>query len=115
MDDTTLFLVLSNPVAGKDDEFNEWYDNVHVRDVLSIPGMMSAQRYALYETEINRAAGITPTHRYLCVYEMKGDPDSIMGSVQEAVASGAMSIHEALDLETSLMSFWTARGAKVQA
>jgi len=100
MDDRTLFLVLSNPVAGKEDEYNEWYDTVHVREVLATPGMLSAQRYSLCETEIAKASGVEPTHRYLCVYEMKGDPDTVMASVGEAVASGAMNISKALDLES---------------
>ena len=114
MDDKTLFLVLSNPSAGKEDEYNEWYDNVHVPEVLATPGMVSAQRYSLCETEIAKASGAEPTHRYLCVYEMKGDPDTVMASVGEAVASGAMHMSEALDLETSVMMFWTPRGSKVE-
>jgi hypothetical protein len=115
MDDRTLFLVLSNAAEGKDDEFNEWYDNVHVHEVLATPGMVSAQRYTLRETDISRAAGVPPTHKYLAVYEMQGDPDVIMGAIVEAVGTGAMHMSDSLDLASSVMTFWTPHGSKVQS
>ena len=49
MSDNGLFLVFSNPVEGRDGEFNEWYDTVHVPEVLAIPGILSAQRFDLEE------------------------------------------------------------------
>jgi hypothetical protein len=27
--DRNLFVVLSNPVEGREDEYNQWYDEVH--------------------------------------------------------------------------------------
>jgi hypothetical protein len=114
MSDTTLFMVLSNAVEGKDAEYNEWYDNVHVHDVLAVPGMVSCQRFTLCDTEMSRAAGTEPTHKYLAVYEMKGDPDTVMAGVQEAAASGAMAISDALDIESAVTTFWTPSGPKVQ-
>ena len=47
MADRTIQIVFSNPFEGKDDEFNEWYDNVHLPEVLALPGVISAQRYDL--------------------------------------------------------------------
>lgn len=111
----TVQLVFSNPVAGKDDEFNDWYDNVHVRDVLAIPGVLSAQRFDLKETEILRAAGRTSPHRYLCLYEMEGDVDAIMAKIREAVGTGAIHMSDALDVMDSALSFWTPRGPKIEA
>src|SRR5262245_2531204 len=114
-DDRTLYLVLSNPVEGRDREFNEWYDSVHLREVLATPGMVSAQRYMLREAEINRAAGVPSTHRYLLVYEVEGDVDVIMSKLQAAAASGALQMSDALDLGSVSMSFWTPLGSKVTA
>ncbi len=42
-----MLIVLTNAVEGRDDEFNEWYDNQHLDDVLKVPGIVAAQRYAL--------------------------------------------------------------------
>ncbi|MCK9930624.1 hypothetical protein MXD62_26250 [Frankia sp. Mgl5] len=115
MDDHTLYLVFSNPVEGKEREFNAWYDTVHVPEVLATPGMLWAQRYVVREAEINRAVGgATPAHRYLLVYEMEGDVDAIMAKVREAVASGGIVMSDTLDLGNVSMSFWTALGPKVR-
>jgi hypothetical protein len=38
-------IVLSNPVAGREAEFDEWYDKTHVREVVSVPGYISGQRF----------------------------------------------------------------------
>jgi len=40
-------IALSNPVAGKEQEFNEWYSNVHLRDVTSLPGVVSGRRFRI--------------------------------------------------------------------
>lgn len=70
--DVALWIVLTNAAAGKDAEFNDWYDTRHLHDSLAIPGFVAGRRYrvtaaagpddarwsylALYEIELNRAA-----------------------------------------------------------
>lgn len=41
------FIVLSNPVAGREDDYNDWYDNEHLDDVLKVEGFVAAQRFRL--------------------------------------------------------------------
>lgn len=114
MSERTTYLVFSNPVAGKEDEFNEWYDNVHLPEVLATPGMRSAQRFALLETDITHHSELPkPAHGYLLVYELEGDVDAVMSKIQDAAMSGAMRMSDALDLETVAMSFWRPIGEKV--
>lgn len=115
MADKTLYLVFSNPVDGREDEFNEWYDKVHLPEILATPGMLSAQRYTLRQTAIDRELGTTPAHRYCVVYEMEGDPDSVMSKIQAGVAAGDIHMHEALDLSTFAMSYWSPYGPKLEA
>jgi hypothetical protein len=116
MADRTIQLAFSNPAEGKEDEFNQWYDNVHLPDILATPGMLSAQRYDLYEAEIYRAQGAAPPeHRYLTIYEMEGDVDAIMLKIREGVASGKIVMADCIDLPASRLSFWTPHGPKVQA
>jgi hypothetical protein len=38
-----VLIVLSNPVAGCVDEYNDWSGNVHLGEVL-LPGFVAAQR-----------------------------------------------------------------------
>jgi primosomal replication protein N len=47
-----ILVVMTNAVEGKDQEFNHWYSNVHLGEVVAIPGFVSAQRYKLADSEI---------------------------------------------------------------
>lgn len=110
----TTYLVFSNPAAGMEAEFNEWYDTVHLPEVLATPGMRSAQRYALHETEITHHSELPkPAHGYLLVYEIDGDVDAVMTKIQDAAMSGALRMSDALDLESVSMSFWRPLGTKI--
>lgn len=42
---THIFDVHSNPVPGREDEYNDWYTNQHLSDVLASPGFVAAQRF----------------------------------------------------------------------
>ena len=114
MSGPVIQLVFSNAIEGRQDEFNDWYDNVHVPDLLAIPGVLSAHRYELLDTAINQNPAMpAPTHRYLCIYEMEGDVDAIMAKVQESVLSGGIVMTDAMDVMESRLSFWSPLGAKV--
>ena len=115
MSDNGLFLVFSNPVEGKEREFNEWYDTVHAPEVLAIPGIVSAQRFDVEIPAADPAADTPPAHRYLTVYEIDGDVDKIMSTLAEAATSGSMTMSDSLDTSDAAISFWKPRGAKVTA
>jgi hypothetical protein len=107
---STLYLAVANPVAGREAEFNEWYDNVHIPDLLAVPGVRSAQRFELADAEVNT---ITPSqHRYLVVYELDGEPTEIMGEIARRVQSGAVVLSDAMDMTTTAMSFWSPLGPR---
>lgn len=57
-----LLLTMTEPPAGREDEFNAWYDREHIFERLSIPGFLSARRW---EAELPPGAG-----RYLATYEL---------------------------------------------
>jgi len=75
-------VVLSSPVQGRDDEYNEWYNKTHLQEVVEIPGFVSAQRFKLAGAQLkdllrpdemrNRAYGETE-HRYLAIYEIEAE------------------------------------------
>jgi len=44
MSEKFIQVVFSNPVEGRDAEFNDWYDNVRIPELLAVPGMLSAKR-----------------------------------------------------------------------
>ncbi len=46
-------IVLSNPVAGHEAEYNTWYNTQHISEVLKIPGFESAQRFKLIPQSVS--------------------------------------------------------------
>ena len=51
----------------REEEFNDWYDNVHLPDMLEVPGMISATRWA----SAKPAEG--QRRKYLALYELETD------------------------------------------
>lgn len=62
-------LVFSNPAAGADDEFNAWYSNRHLQDVLRVPGYRAAQRFRIRRQAEAPSVGWS----YLALYEVAAD------------------------------------------
>lgn len=64
-----ILIALTNPVsADADAEFNRWYNEVHARDILSLPTVHSIARYrAIRQIRPHDGA---PVHRYAAIYEM---------------------------------------------
>ncbi|WP_159235368.1 DUF4286 family protein [Mycolicibacterium vanbaalenii] len=108
------FVVLSNPIEGEDDKFNKWYDEVHVPEVLEVPGVVAAQRYALAGLDVLGEDLPTqpppPTHRYLVIYELDREPQAVMAQFVERMSSGELSLSETLDLSTVSFNCWTPHG-----
>ena len=63
-------IALTNPVPGREDEFNDWYTNVHLADVLNLPGVVAAQRFRMSPTQ-HRSGPFE--HQYMAVYEIEID------------------------------------------
>ncbi|MEE3332120.1 MAG: hypothetical protein VX246_14740 [Myxococcota bacterium] len=60
-------VVLTNAAPGKHDEFNKWYDEVHLRDVVGLDGFVAAQRFRLAERQIMEDRSF----EYLAIYEIE--------------------------------------------
>jgi len=99
------FLVYSNPVAGREQEYNDWYSNQHLKDLLAIPGVTAARRFKLSATQIRDAM---PDYRYLAIYDVEAD--NVQGFVNEIMsraASGKIARSEAMSVDL-LPMFWEA-------
>jgi hypothetical protein len=40
-----FLLVMPAPVPGKEDERNDWYTKVHVRELIKVPAIAATQRF----------------------------------------------------------------------
>jgi hypothetical protein len=81
---TTVFAVHTNAVEGREDEFNDWYDNQHIPDVLAVPGFIRARRYNFTD---NLATPLSK-FKYFAIYEIEGDPVAALAALDKALADG---------------------------
>lgn len=92
----SLHVVQVNARPDRLDEFNDWYDRVHIPDVLSIPGVLGARRYELADDQIGRRAREYP-YRFLTLYELEGDPTEVVRAINAAIVDGRFGLSPALD------------------
>jgi hypothetical protein len=69
-----VFLAFTNSTIRREQEYNKWYDEQHLVDVINVPGFVSARRYrhrlAPGQFEFNTQ---TLEHKYLALYEIETD------------------------------------------
>ena len=93
-----VMLVHTNPVdASREDDYNTWYNDTHIPDVLKVDGFVAATRYRVSGTQM--LPGDPPQHRYLAIYEVETDDlDSAVAGLAGA-AGGGMFISDALETD----------------
>ena len=104
-------VVLSNAKDGREDEYNQWYNNRHLADVVAVPGFSSAQRFKLRDD-----MGFPHRHQYLAIYEIESDdPQAVIGELMRRRDTPAMLISEALDLESAVSGLFEICSPVVQS
>ncbi len=103
---THRLMVFSNPVAGREDEYNEWYDGIHISEVLEVDGFVACQRF------VADAAAEDPPAKYLAVYEIDAD-DPVAAYTNLRGATGEMNVTDAIDRESVVSWIFTAHGERV--
>lgn len=97
-------IVLSNAMPGREAEYNRWYDEMHLPDVLRNPGFRSAQRFKL---AASAAVGgfVLPT--YAVRFTLRSnDIDATIAEVDRRLASGVTRWNDAFDLKTSVVRYY---------
>ena len=83
-------IVVHTEPAGADqvEEFNRWYDHVHVPEILEqVPGIVGARRYLA-----SPSGPYAPAQPYLAIYEIDAeDHEAVLAELQRAVAAGELS------------------------
>ncbi len=65
------FFALTNPAPGRENDFNRWYDNHHLREVLRYGnGFVGARRYKL---DVSRSSPSAGGWMYLALYALESD------------------------------------------
>ena len=104
-----LFIALSNPVEGREAEYNAWYDAHHVPECLRVAGFKTGQRFKL-----SASLRGTPDQQYLAVYELEGDdPQAILDELEATRDERTQS--EAFDRSSLSMWVFSPIGEQQQA
>jgi hypothetical protein len=108
------FIVLTNPVAGKEPEYNDWYNRHHIPDVLNVPGFVCAQRFRLAEAQFG--GEVSNAHKYLALYEI--ETEDLSGTLKELRARGGTAEivpSDAIDMKNVATFIFTPIAEKVIA
>lgn len=104
-----LFLVFTTPQPGQDDEYNSWYNDQHLDDVLQAKGFTAAQRF-----RVEPQFGAPEIRPYLAIYEIESDdPQASLGDLSGRAGTALMQITDALDSEASVTYLATPLTARV--
>jgi hypothetical protein len=101
-------VVQSNPVAGREDEYNNWYTNQHLHDLLRVPGFKSAQRFMLPQDDKSAV------WKYMAIFEFETDNlAEMMGILQARSGTQDMVLSEAVDRQSISFVTWMAISEKL--
>jgi hypothetical protein len=104
-------VVMTEPKAGLENEFNDWYNNQHLADVVAVPGFRSAQRF-----ELKDPMGFEHRNRYLAIYEIDSEnPKEVLAEMFSRQGTPAMVISEALDMSKVSCGVFAACSPVVEA
>jgi hypothetical protein len=88
------YVVLTEAVAGREREFEAWYDDQHLADVARVPGVVSATRHRIEKVT---SPVETPPWISLAIYEIESDdPDAVMTEIRRRANTDEMPLTDAL-------------------
>ena len=82
-------IVYTSPADGREDEYNAWYDDVHLREFSALPGVINGRRF--------QVAGDGKA-QYAALYELSAHPDAVMAAMNEGIKNGTVHMSDAVDL-----------------
>jgi hypothetical protein len=88
------FLVLTNAVPGREEEFDRWYTEQHIADVLRVPGVVSAQRFRAAQAQPRGAAA--PPWQYMALYECDAEPQAVADGIRARIGTPDMPMTDAM-------------------
>lgn len=103
-------IALTRPVEGREEDFNAWYQNVHLVELCAMPGVTGAQRYKL-------AAPLQgyDERPYLAIYDIECDDiRATLGAIGAASASGKMTQSDAADSASAYTVVFEEFGERVE-
>jgi hypothetical protein len=72
-------------------EYDTWYDEVHIQDFLAAPGVLRAQRFIPAEVSTLEGAAV-PDLGHLALYEVDGDLGEVREEIKAQLIDGRMTL-----------------------
>lgn len=94
-----LLVAYVQPRSAEDeDEFNRWYDEVHIPQVVErVPGVVGGRRFKLSAVQVD--TDHLPAREYLSLYELDtADLQETARRLAEASTDGSLDISDALNV-----------------
>ena len=102
-------VVYSRPAAGREDEYNDWYQNVHLGELVALPGFKSARRFRHARNLVEGDA-----YPYMSIYEIETDDiDAVLDNLRGTAERGALTMSDAIDLTDTSAVVYEEFGAVV--
>jgi hypothetical protein len=96
MADSHKLIVFSAPAADREDDYNAWYNDVHLPEVVAIPGFVAAQRFQLSNDQL---PGFPDSpHTYMAIYEFDRPPAEPLETLRGELESEAIELPDSIDV-----------------
>jgi len=102
-------MVFSNAQPGREVEYNDWYQDIHLADLVALDGIYSARRY-----RFARNLKGDDAHTYMAIYEIETDDiDAVLGQLGVAAGDGRIRMSDAIDTQGSMALVYEEYGPPV--
>ena len=103
-------MVLAKAAEGRVEELAKWYDEQHLNDLLAVPGFISAERHSVFPVKL---PGGVPTWDFMLIYEIEGDPMTVLRSMGGLMGTEKMPTSDALESVSTLSLVGISQGRRI--
>jgi hypothetical protein len=93
-------IVYTSPADGREDEYNAWYDDIHLAEFSALPGVITGRRF--------KVAGEDKS-QYAAIYELSSHPDEVMAAMNAGIKDGTVHMSDAVDVASLSTTTLTPR------
>jgi hypothetical protein len=102
-------VALTTPIPGREEEYHDWYNNVHLPELVNMFNMEGAQRFEL----VTKLMG-SDENQYLAIYEFEADdPGAMLAKMGEAAQGGKLTQSDAQDMGTTYTALFQELAPRV--
>ena len=102
-------IVMSDPLPGREEEFDQWYQNVHLPEMVALQGFKSARRLRQCAT-----LGARKSYSHAVIYEIETDDiDAVVNNLVQVAEDAELTMSDAMDRENTYAAVYEELGTEV--